>query len=292
MKPVSFDYTTPATVDEAVTALQSGEDAKILAGGQSLVPLMSLRLARPELIVEINAVSGLDGVVIADRQVRIGALCRHRRLELDPELGIAVPLLAEAATFVGHPSIRNRGTLGGSIAHADPASELPAALLALNGAVVAAGPGGRRTVQAADLFQGFFVTALEPDELLVEVVVPQRVTGQGTAFVEFAPRHGDFAVAGMAAVVRRAMEGELEEVRLAGAGIGSTPVDLSATAGPLLGERRLTENLLREVAARVAAAVEPVADVHASSDDRRELAQILAVRALKRAWERSEGENR
>ncbi len=220
---------------------------------------------------------------------RLGALCRHRRLELDPVVLEHAPLLAEAAGLIGHPAIRNRGTLGGSLAHGDPAAELAAALLALDGRVSARTGGGSRDVAARELFTGFFTTSLEPSELLAEVVVPRREDREGSAVVEFAPRRGDFAVVGVAVRLVLDGEGRCAQARAAGCGLAGTPIDLSAALEPLLGEAATDDKHLRDVAARVPTLFEPGSDLHASADDRRELAQILTVEAIRRSWARAGG---
>lgn len=282
MKPISFEYVAARSVSDALDVL-GAEDARILAGGQSLVPLMNLRLARPSVLVDVNNVPDLGSIVIGER-VEIGALCRHRQLELDPAISEQAPLLAKAAALIGHPPIRNRGTLGGSIAHGDPVAELPAALVALDATIVVTARAGDREIPAAEFFTGIFSTALESDEFLMSVRVPRRVDGETAAFVEIAPRHGDFAVAGIAARMFREPNGTCGAVRLVGCGFGSTPVDLSAAASDVNGVTDLSEPLLRQVARAAAAAVEPSSDIHASAEDRRELAQILAVAALREAW--------
>lgn len=292
MKPAPFEYVAPEDVTTAVDALHSAEEGRVLAGGQSLVPLMNLRLARPSLLVDINGLRELDFVNAQNGEVRVGALCRHRRLELDPEIHDRVPLLAQAAALVGHPQIRNRATFGGSLAHGDPVAELAAALIALDGRVRAVSAGGTREIAAGELFTGFFTTALAPDELLTEVIVPSRMRGEGSSFVEFAPRHGDFAVVGVAARVARDDDGRCSLARGAACGLGATPVDLSATLEDVVGAVALTDDLLRAVAGRVARAHEPIGDVHASAEDRRELAQLLTVDALREAWDRAGGPTR
>jgi len=288
VKPPPFDYVLPATVDEVVVTLAASENARVLAGGQSLVPLLNLRLARPDVVVDVNALSELDFVEASNGSVRIGALTRHRTLELDPTAAEVVPLLAEAASLVGHPHIRNRATVGGSVAHADPAAEFGAVLVALEGSVVVQGPSGRRSIDARDLYEGFFTTSIRPDELLVEVVVPARGSSTGYAFREFAPRHGDFATAGIAASVELG-DGRCIAARLAGCGLGTTPVDLSPCAESLVGASEASREVLEDVASRVAAAVDPNGDVHGSAEYRRELAQLLAAEAARLAWERASG---
>jgi carbon-monoxide dehydrogenase medium subunit len=266
MKPPPFDLLLASSVAEAVAALAADDGAKVLAGGQSLVPLLALRLARPTVLVDVNGLD-LSAIDVVDGEVRIGALVRHRRLERDTTVRAAAPLLARAAALVGHPAIRHRGTLGGSIAHADPVAELPAALLALGGSVVVEGPGGRRTVRADQLFEGFLTTSIAPDELLVEVRVPAATPSTRTAFCEWAARSGDFAVVGIAVVA------DDTSVRAAVCGIDTKPVDISDAFAPIIGSP-LTDGVLEEVSARARAAC-------SGDDDKAHLAGILAARALR-----------
>ncbi|MFC5995377.1 FAD binding domain-containing protein [Pseudonocardia hispaniensis] len=289
MRPARFDYLAPTTVTDAVAVLGADESAKVLAGGQSLVPLMNLRLAAPSTLVDINQVTELDFVQVADGDVRLGALIRHRRLEFDPEVARLVPLLAEAATLIGHPQVRNRGTVGGSLAHADPSAELGCALLALDAEVTVQGAAGRRAVPVAGLFDGFFTTTLEPDELICEVRVPAAAGGRGSVLQEYAPRAGDFAVASVAACVDRTSAGTCVRVRAAAGGVGSTPIDISSACGELVGETELSEGLLRHVASHAAELIQPADDLRASAEDRRDLLQVLLVRALPVAWTRAAG---
>lgn len=286
MKPASFDYVAPKSIEEALDVLSSHEDAKILAGGQSLVPLLSLRLARPTVLVDVNGLDGLADIIRENGRLRLGALCRHRRLETDPTVAADIPLLAEAIRYVASPAIRNRGTLGGSLSHGDPVSELPAVLLALAGSVTVRRKEQSRTIAAGDLYNGFLTTSIADDEMLTEVTVPGAEPGEGSAFVEFAPRRGDFAVAGLAVTVTRDT-GACTRVRSAGAGLASTPVDLGQALSDLLGERKLGDRLLRSVAERLANAVDPPSDIHGSAEYRRELAQVLAVQGVRLAWDRA-----
>ena len=284
MKPAPFEYARPASVAEAVDMLRADDGAKVIAGGQSLVPLMAMRLARPTLLVDVNDLH-LDSVSLDEAQagepvLRIGATTRHRRLENDPVIGRAAPLLAEAAGLIGHPAIRVRGTIGGSLAHADPLAELPAVLVACEGSVVARGPGGERTIAAADLFAGFLTTTLAPDELLVEVTVPAARPGQGAAFCEWAPRAGDFAVAGIAVALARAADGTCTTARAAAIGFGSVPHDCSGAVRAVLGATGADDARLRDVARRVRGEL-------SGDDDRSELAGLLAARAVLRAFDRS-----
>jgi carbon-monoxide dehydrogenase medium subunit len=285
MKAPPFDLVTPATVAEACEAL-TREGAKVLAGGQSLVPLLALRLARPTVLVDVNHL-GLDAVTIADGELRLGATVRHRVLELDPTVAVASPLLAEAAAHIGFPAIRHRGTIGGSLAHADPVAELPAVLVALAGRVEVAGPdGSSREIPAASLFDGFLTTSIAADELAVEVRLPVWPSGggsgRGTAFCEWAPRAGDFAVAGVAVAVAVDADGAIDDVRGAICGVASTPVDVSPVLADAVRGRRIGDDELRAVAAAVGVALEGGRDA-----DRAELASLLTARAVWRAWQRA-----
>jgi CO/xanthine dehydrogenase FAD-binding subunit len=263
VKPAPFDYAPARSLDEAVGLL--GEEAKALAGGQSLVPLLNFRLARPELLVDINGLSELARMERSDGLLRIGALTRQSALERSELVDAGWPLLTQAVRFVGHPQIRSRGTVGGSVAHADPAAELPVALAALDARFTAQSPRGRRTVGAGEFFIGPLTTALEPDELLVEIEVPPPHEGAGSAFVEHARTHGDFAIAGAAAVVAPA---EHAAIALLGAG----PAPLRAPAA----ERALVEGAGPEEAAALAASA--VEEGH-----RRALLAELVRRAIEEA---------
>jgi len=287
MKPPRFDYVVATSVEDALDALGHHSEARLLAGGQSLVPLMNLRLAQPGLLVDINRIEGLDGIrVHDDGSTELGALCRHRQVERSAAVVEAAPLLAEAMSHVGHLAIRNRGTLGGIVAHADPSSEIPAALLALGAEVVASSSRGRRQISADAFFAGYFTNTLAADEMVTGVIVPPATAARSSAFVEFAPRDGDYAVVGVAAVVTRDDAGRCAGVRLAACGVADRPVDLSEAASDLIGAVSLEDALARSVAARVAEVVHPTDDIRATSEDRRELTQLLVVNALRTALER------
>ncbi len=287
MKPAPFDYAAPTTVDEAVALLAArGAEAKILAGGQSLVPMMNFRLVRPACLIDINRIDSLAGITERDGRLHIGAMTRHRAVERSALVGEKNGLLAEGVRLIGHAAIRSRGTVGGSIVHADPTAELPAILAALDGAVKVVGPNGRRTIGWRDLFQTYFTTSLEPSEICEEVIIPTLPPGAGWAFEEFARRHGDFAVVGIAAVLR-AEGGRCTEARIAVTGAGPTPIRAAEAEACLTGEAP-TPALFEEAGRRVAEAVEPDADLHASEAYRRHLAKVLTVRALKRAAARLE----
>jgi CO/xanthine dehydrogenase FAD-binding subunit len=284
MKPAPFDYHRAKSVADAVGILAECQDAKILAGGQSLVPLMNLRLARPEVLVDVNPLTELDYVrADEDGTTRVGCLCRHGRLEADPDA--RQPLVRQAAGQVAHPQVRTRGTLGGSLAHADPAAELPAVLVALDASVVAVGPGGReRRIPVSDLAAGFLMTTLEPAEILVEVVIPPCPPRSRSAFREIAPRHGDFATAGVGVQLSFDSAGSCVTVAAGGCGLAATSVDLRSAVRPLLGESTLTDRLLAEVAAGASTAFEPIEDLRASAQDRRDLAEVLVIDAVRSAW--------
>ncbi len=236
MKPPLFEYIRPATVEEAVAARAAHEDSVVLAGGQSLIPTLNFRIANPDAVIDIARIQGLDRIAVEGGSIRVGAMARHRDVELSDEVHAANPLLRDVLGNVAHIVVRNRGTVVGSIAHADAAAEMPCVLLALDGHVVAQGPNGRREIAAADFFQFHMTTALAADELLVEAVFPALPAGAGWAFREFARRHGDYALAGICAVLE--LDGDTcRTARLAACGIASTPVRLSAVEDRLAGAR-------------------------------------------------------
>lgn len=282
MKPAKFDYHAPTTVEQALELLgRYGGDAKVLAGGQSLMPLLNFRLSRPAALVDLNRIPSLAYVREQDGQVRFGAMTRQRTIEFSPVVRERVPLLGEATRWVGHLPIRTRGTIGGSIAHADPSAEYPAVLTALEGEVVARGPKGERVIKAKDLFQTYLTTSLTPDEILVEVRLPAMPAGAGYALEEFARRHGDFAIVGIAAMVVK--DGaRCKLARLATAGAGPVPVRLRA-AEEILERDGLGDAAIEAAARRASELVSPDADIHASADYRRHLTGVLTKRALKRA---------
>ncbi len=282
MKPVKFDYHAPASLDAAVALLQRyGGDAKVLAGGQSLMPLLNFRLTRPAALVDLNRIAGLAYIEERDGQVRLGAMTRQRTIEFSPVVARRLPLLGEATKWVGHLPIRTRGTIGGSIAHADPSAEYPAVLTALEGEVVARGPKGERVVKAKDLFLTYLTTSLESDEVLSEIRLPVMPMGAGFALEEFARRHGDFAIVAIAALVVRDAA-RCKQARLATAGAGPVPVRLRA-AEEILERDGVTDAAIDAAARRAAELVSPDSDIHASADYRRHLTMVLTRRALKRA---------
>jgi aerobic carbon-monoxide dehydrogenase medium subunit len=282
MKPASFEYHAPTTVDEALALLQAnGPDARLLAGGQSLIPMMNFRLATPLVIVDLNRIPDLAYIRDQGDTVCIGAMTRQRAIEFSTVVADKLPLLRKAIKLVGHLPTRSRGTIGGSIANADPAAELPMVLQALDGAVVVRGPSGRRTIAASDLFQDAMTTSIAPDEILVEVRLPVMPTGAGYAIEEFARRQGDFAIAAVTVVILREGRG-CAFARIATAGISSHSERLRA-AEKILEQHGLGEDAVARAAEAAASAVEPLSDQHASAAYRRQLTQVLTERALRRA---------
>jgi carbon-monoxide dehydrogenase medium subunit len=287
VKPPPFEYEPVETVDEALALLaENAEDAKILAGGQSLMPVLALRLTHPEMLIDINRVEPLATWDARDG-LRIGTLVRHRVAERAPGFAAANPLLASAARYIGHAAIRNRGTIGGSVAHADPAAELPAALVALDGEIECVSRRGTRTVPAADFFLGYLTTALEPDELLSAVVLPPWTPGSGWSFQEFSRRSGDFAIAGAAVVLRLGTGGAVAEARIALSGMSDTPVRASKAEATLIGQRP-SDELWAAAASDAVADLDPPADLHGSTSYRRHVAATMVRDALREARLRAE----
>ena len=299
MKTAPFDYARPATIAEAVAALASAdEEGKVLAGGQSLVPVLAMRLGRPAVLVDINAVVGLDELSLTDDTLNVGATVRQRRAEHDP-LTAAVPLLGMALPWIGHRELRSRGTVCGSLAHADPAAELPAVAACLNATLDIAGPSGRRTVSARDFFTAPLTTVLAPDELLLAAHFPAARPGDGFAFAELSRRHGDYALTGVAVRVRHTPSGEVQRAVLAAFGISSRPVthdvtDLLTAALPDSGSGAPAETLVRALTAPMSALadelVDTPGDMHASNAYRRRLFTHLAARELAQAHLRAKAD--
>jgi aerobic carbon-monoxide dehydrogenase medium subunit len=291
MKPAPFAYHLPANAAEAVSMLdQLGEEGRVLAGGQSLVPLMNFRLAQPAHLVDIGRLSELDHIRREDSSLVIGALARQSALERSEEAGEAAPLLVEAVAQVAHPPIRHRGTVCGSVAHADPGAELPAALLALGADVVLEGMQGRRSVPVGEFLTGPFTTAIQPGELVREVraeIWPEPV---GYAFVEYSRRHGDFAVAG-AAVLLGMDGGRVGRAAIGLCGVAGTAVRATAAEELLAGAMGTTEEV-EAASARAAEGLDPSADLHGGSDYRRRVARGCVKRALERAFDRVRGGGR
>lgn len=287
MKPARFEYFCPRTIEEAAGFLaRYGDEAKVLAGGQSLVPLMNMRLARPAIVIDINRVDALAYLREQDGALLTGALTRQRAAERSPVVAERCPILRDALHLVGHTQIRNRGTIGGSIAHADPAAELTAILLALGGEVTARSATGTRTIAAADLFVTYLTTSLDPRELITEVRIPIVPKGAGWSWMEISRRHGDFALAGVG-VVLALRGGVVAEARIGLTGVGATPVRAS-DAEHLLAGQRPSESLWEAAAASVRTAVTPDGDIHASAEYRKHVAGVLTRRALAEAHSRAE----
>jgi CO/xanthine dehydrogenase FAD-binding subunit len=276
------DYEAPDTVADAVGLLAKfQDDASVLAGGQSLIPLLALRLARPAVLIDINALTDLAGVSAADGIVTIGAMTRQYAAEESAVLAEAVPLLAAALPLIGHEAIRSRGTIGGSLAHADPAAELPAVAVALDAEFTVRSDAGERVVPAADWFEGYLTTARRPDELLAEVRFRAAGRGAGVSFQEVARRHGDFAIVGLAVSLTLA-DGVISDARLAFAGVADVPVRAAQAEDLLAGERPSAE-LFAEAADRATAGLDPPGDLHGSPQYRTKVAATLVRRGLQTA---------
>jgi aerobic carbon-monoxide dehydrogenase medium subunit len=282
MKLPPVDYEAPRTITETVDLLAEHQDeASVLAGGQSLIPLLALRLAQPALLIDINGVQELSGVSVTDGWVAIGAMTREYVAEESETVADAVPLLAAALPLIGHEAIRSRGTVGGSLAHADPAAELPAVARALDAEFVVRGPSGERVVPAAEWFEGYLTTSRQPDELLTEVRLPAAGPGTGVSFQEVARRHGDFAMVGLATSVTLS-DGAISDARLAFAGVSDVPARAAGAEDLLVGERPSAE-LFDEAARRAASDIEPPSDLHGSAEYRKKVAAALVRRGLREA---------
>jgi carbon-monoxide dehydrogenase medium subunit len=282
VKPPPFTYHAPRTLDEALDALaRTGAEGKVLAGGQSLIPLLNMRLAAPAHLIDINRVTELDTVEVTPEGVRAGALARHARVERSGEVAAVQPLLRAALRHVAHPVVRNRGTLVGSLVHADPAAELPAVLMVLGGSVEAASPAGRRTVPAAEFFAGPLESSLRTGELAVGAFFPALPERSGAAFAEVARRHGDYAMAGAAAVVALDDDQRVRSARVAYLSVAATPLVLDLTE-PLDHRPPVTCDWAA-AAAYARERIEPDGDIHASADYRRHLAGVLTERTLRAA---------
>ncbi len=288
MKPVSFEYHSPTSVDEATSLLsRHAGDASALAGGQSLIPLLNMRMARPGVVVDLRRVPGLDYVERRNGHLAVGAMTRQRTVHESAEARACSPLLIEALGHVGHVPIRSRGTVGGSIAHADPAAELPAVLTALGGSVQCRGPSGERVIDADDLFEGFLTTSLEPGEIITEVRFPVLGEGSGSSFQEVARRHGDFALAGVGLAVTL-RDGRCSAAHIALTGVGLTPVKPREVEAALVGTD-LADEVIERAARDVGASLRPSSDLHADADFRVHLATVLTERALRIARRRAAG---
>jgi CO/xanthine dehydrogenase FAD-binding subunit len=288
MKPAPFKYVAAASLDQALAIKADfGDEARFLAGGQSLVPMLNFRVAQPKVLIDLNSLSQLSGIVCDNSaRLRIGALTRYRALERDQRIAQAAPLVWEALPHIAHPQIRNRGTLGGNLAHADPASELPAIVVALGGRLRAQSIRGDRWIEARDFFLAPLTTALQADEMLVEIQLPARAKRSGTCFMEVARRRGDFALMGVAIVLTLGMFGRCNEVRIVLCGAGDKPIDVSDAASGLVGHSADAAGI-SNVVASVQKAIDPPGNVHASKAFQRHLAGVVVKRALGVAAERA-----
>jgi CO/xanthine dehydrogenase FAD-binding subunit len=286
MKPAAFDYVIADSIDMAVASLaDGGGDAKIIAGGQSLVPMLNFRLIRPSVLIDINRIGDLAFIEEAGNKIRVGALTRHYQLETSPVIARHLPVLASAMTHVAHLAIRNRGTIGGSLSHADPAAELPMMALLLDAELHIASASGKRTIAARDFFVGALTVDLARDDIVTEIVLPKLPPKTGWGFEEVARRSGDFALAAAAATLTLSA-GLISQARIALTGVGATPVRAGQAEALLVGQA-LEPGLIDRIIDAVRAAIEPDTDLHASSDYRRHLAGVLAGRAVSAAWRRA-----
>ena len=282
MKLPPFDYACPTTLPEAVELLASHDDAKAIAGGQSLVPMLAFRLAQPSLLVDLRKLADLRGIRISDAGVTLGAMVRWRDIEDDERLETAHPLLKAAIAHVAHYQIRNRGTVGGSIAHADPAAEMPGIAVACDAEIAVVGKSGARVIQAADFFQGALMTALATDEIIVEIRLPAWPAGRRWGFQEFARRRGDFAMAAAAVFYDQNERGKARNAHVGVIGVGDRPLRLAAVEDVLNGQT-IDEATIAKADAATSAAVDPQDDIHASAAYRRSLVGTMVERALKSA---------
>jgi carbon-monoxide dehydrogenase medium subunit len=287
MKPAAFDYYRPGTLDEALALLaRHAGDAKPLAGGQSLIPAMNFRLATPAVLVDLNALSELAYIDDGPDGLRLGGMTRQRAVERSSAVAKEAPLVTEAMPFIAHPAIRNRGTFGGSLAHADPAAELPAVMLALNAQFGIRSATASRTVRADQFFVGLFTTAVEPGELLTEIMIPKTPARTGHAFLEMSRRHGDFALVGVAASVTVDDQGRCAAARIALLSVGDRPMLAQHAGDALLGQMPSPDAIRAAADAAAADDIDPSSDIHASARYRRHLAGVLTRRALTMAFSR------
>ena len=279
MIPSTFDYEVAESTEQAVSLLGSREDAKVLAGGHSLIPLLKLRFARPSLLVDIGRIDGLSYVRNAGEWLAIGAMTRHKAIRDDPLVQEHCPIVSHTAGLIGDPQVRHRGTIGGSLAHGDPASDLPAVMLALGAELVIAGPEGERTVPAAEFFRGVFDTAVGPGELLTEIRIPKLGGETGWSYLKFTRRAQDWATVGVAALVRNEHDAPVTEARIALTNMGATPLRASAAEQALVAGEE-------DPAAHIADGADPPSDVAASAEFRSHLARVIGKRAIEEALSR------
>jgi aerobic carbon-monoxide dehydrogenase medium subunit len=290
MKPAPFEYHVPDSLEQALRLInEHADEAKFLAGGQSLVPAMNFRVVQPTVLIDLNRVSELSFIQEEGETVRIGAMARERHLEFDASIEKRTPLLHEAVPFIAHPQIRNRGTIGGSIVNADPAAELPVLMLALNAKLKAKSVSVERWIDAHDFFAGMFTTALTPNEILVEIELPFMPARSGWSFMEVAPRAGDYAMMGVAALVTLDENGKCKSAKLVYLNAGDGPVDAKEAAKLLEGEI-LNDKLIDTAAGHASEKeINPYGNMHASVDFQSHLANVLTKNTLKQAIQRAEG---
>ena len=288
MKPAPFEYFRPRSLDEALSLLaEHAGEAKPLAGGQSLIPAMNFRLATPSVLIDLNDLSDLNYIKDDSSGIRIGGMTRQRSLERSAVVSKRFPLIAETLPHIAHPAIRNRGTIGGSLAHADPAAELPAVMLALKATLTVRSTSETREVPAEEFFIGLFTTALQPGELLTEIRIPAAAARSGFAFQEISRRHGDFALVGVATAVQIHEDGRCADARIALLSVGDRPTLAEEAAKTLTGQMPSTELIRSAADAAATRDIDPPSDIHASARYRRQLANVLTRRALERAFERA-----
>jgi len=289
MIPSRFDYVAPSTLDDAVTLLREhGGEAKVLSGGQSLIPLMKLRLSSPQHVVDINGIGGLDGVREADGFLRIGALTRESDLEESEIVRTRYPLLHDTCKVIADPLVRNLATVGGNLAHADPANDHPATMLALGAEIVAVGTKGERTIPITAFFTGPFATALRPDEILVEIRIPTPPARSGGAYLKLERKVGDFATAAVAVHIVLSAGGTCDQVGIGLTNVGLTPIKATQAEAALKGKRPDAATI-KQAAELAAAAAQPSDDLRGSAEYKKDLVRVLTGRALRRAFERAEG---
>lgn len=284
MKPCAFEYFNPQSVPEAIELLDRyGNEAKIIAGGQSLVPMMNFRLARPEILIDINGIKELEYIKTEGDELVIGALTRERDIEQSPLVIEKWPILSKAVSFIGHSAIRNRGTVGGSLVHADPSAEIPTSLCALNGKVKVMGPSGEKILEPEEFFLTYLTTSLEPSDLLVEVRIPALPEKMGWSFSELSRRSGDFAIVAVGILLFTETVGVCREARISMGGVAPTPVR-AEEAEALLAGQKITEKLIAEAAQQAAEETDTDPDYHASAEYRKDMARVFVKRGLQEAW--------
>ncbi len=289
MKPSAFEYFTPSTVREAIELLRShGDEAKILAGGQSLIPMMNFRVARPKVLIDINKIKELDYIREEKGELVIGGLTRERTLEVSSVVKKKCPILAEAISYIGHLPIRTRGTIGGSLVHADPSAEIPIIVCGLGGKMKVVGPSGERTLGADEFFLTYLTSALEASDILVEVSILTLPANAGLSFMEFSRRHGDFGIVAVASILYLENKGLCRQASIALGGVAPTPMR-AVEAESLLAGRVITEELIKEAGVKAAQATDPESDYHASAEYRKDMARVFTQRSLKEAWNKAEG---